>query len=430
MNWVGCTPHHKMIIGAAQIDVTPPFAPAEPIELSGYAARVQPAVGVLDPIFVRAIFLQDGDQRLLWLAADVIALPAAFVTSFRDWGDEELRLTPGQVLLCATHTHAAPATISLTGCGACSDAFISRLRDGMQRVARDAMARTEPCGVKFVQRELALAIDRRGMASAHVDPIVTALGFCRADGSFIAACLNYAMHPVALSHENRHISADWPGYASAALRDALPGKPMVMVSNGACGNINPPFQTTHVEEVRALGEQVEQAVARPLIGVKASDENLRLAYRTVPLPLETLSPPEIDAAADDAARDGGNLESNWQRALNAAIDTWRQSARFAPRHIPIDLLATRIGPITMLAINGEMFSRFTAIVRRKINAPLFVVAYANAAFGYIPTREAYAEGGYEVERAHFFYNSPRPRIGGLEMLADHAAELIATLRSR
>ena len=81
----------------------------------------------------------------------------------------------------------------------------------------------------------------------------------------------------------------------------------------------------------------------------------------------------------------------------------------------------------MLAVNGEMFSRFTDIIRRKTRTRLFVVAYANAAFGYIPTREAYAEGGYEVERAHFFYNSVRPRIGGLEMLADEAARLIGTL---
>jgi hypothetical protein len=176
--------------------------------------------------------------------------------------------------------------------------------------------------------------------------------------------------------------------------------------------------------VRALGEQVAHAVAQPLIEGLASDAKLRLAYRSVPLPLETLSPAEIDAVAN-AARAGGSLQGNWQHALHAAIDMWRESVRRAPRHVPIDLLAARIGPVTMLAVNGEMFSRFTEIVRRKIDAPLFVVAYANAAFGYIPTREAYAEGGYEVERAHFFYNSPRPRGGGLEMLADRAADLLA-----
>ena len=420
-----------MNIGSAQIDVTPPTDMT--VELSGYAARLQPAVGVLDPIFVRAIYLEDGRQRLLWLAADVIALPASFVAEIREWAKRVLGLAASQLLLCATHTHAAPATISLTGCGRCSEAFMACLRDGMQRAAREAMARTEACRVAFAQGEIDLAIDRRGMAMAHVDPVVTALGFVRGDGSVAAACLNYAMHPVALSHDNRHISADWPGAASHALAAALPGKPMVLMSTGACGNINPPFQTTRPQDVRARGEKVAAAVAKPLAHVAGlmgrygdDSSTLRVAYRTMPLPMETLSPDEIDAVAD-AARQTGNPDPTWQRALGAAINTWRQTVRHAPTSIDIDLLAARIGGMTMLAVNGEMFSRFTDIVRRQTATPLFVAAYANAAFGYIPTREAYAEGGYEVERAHFFYNSLRPRIGGLEMLADEAARLIGAL---
>jgi hypothetical protein len=179
-----------MNVGAAEIDVTP----AVGVELSGYAARLQPAVGVLDPIFVRAIFIEDDNQRLLWLSADVIALPQAIVESFRGWARQELQLDASQVLLSATHTHAAPATISLTGCGRCSEAFLLNLRDGMKHAARQAMARPEPCRVAVVQQELRLAIDRRNMPSAHVDPIVTAVGFVRVDGTFLAACLNYAMH--------------------------------------------------------------------------------------------------------------------------------------------------------------------------------------------------------------------------------------------
>jgi hypothetical protein len=78
----------------------------------------------------------------------------------------------------------------------------------------------------------------------------------------------------------------------------------------------------------------------------------------------------------------------------------------------------------ILAISGELFSRFAAMLRQRVSKPLFVVGYANAVFGYIPTREAYEEGGYEVDQAHFFYNSFRPKAGSLEMLVDRAADLI------
>ena len=95
---------------------------------------------------------------------------------------------------------------------------------------------------------------------------------------------------------------------------------------------------------------------------------------------------------------------------------------------PIDLLAVGIGSIKMLAVNGEMFSRFTDLLRQKTAERLFVVAYANAAFGYIPTREAYAEGGYEVDTAHFFYNSFRPQPGALERLCERAAQQLRSLK--
>ena len=56
-----------MNIGAAEIDVTPDF----PVDLSGFGLRTQPSLGVLEPIFARALFLDDddgGDEKLLWIA--------------------------------------------------------------------------------------------------------------------------------------------------------------------------------------------------------------------------------------------------------------------------------------------------------------------------------------------------------------------------
>src|SRR5205823_5386708 len=94
------------------------------------------------------------------------------------------------------------------------------------------------------------------------------------------------------------------------------------------------------------------------------------------------------------------------------------------KSIDIELFAIDLGPVMVLAISGELFSRFTGTLRERITKPLFVVSYANAAFGYIATRHAYEEGGYEVDQAHFFYNSFRAKPGGLEMLADRATTLL------
>lgn len=55
-------------VGASQLDITP-----EPgVELSGFAARIQPSIGVLDPLFAKALYLGDGGERVLWIHCDLV----------------------------------------------------------------------------------------------------------------------------------------------------------------------------------------------------------------------------------------------------------------------------------------------------------------------------------------------------------------------
>ena len=47
--------------------------------------------------------------------------------------------------------------------------------------------------------------------------------------------------------------------------------------------------------------------------------------------------------------------------------------------------------------------------------------------GYFPVAEAYDGNGYEVARSLLFYNNFRPKRGALELLADRAECLVASL---
>ena len=68
-----------MKAGAAEADITPDFE----VELSGFALRTQPAIGVLESVRARCIYLEDdAHSRLLWLTADVLALEAELVEDF------------------------------------------------------------------------------------------------------------------------------------------------------------------------------------------------------------------------------------------------------------------------------------------------------------------------------------------------------------
>jgi len=418
-----------MNVGAAQIDITPDF----PVELSGFALRPQPSDGVEDPIFARALYLEHAGERLLWIACDLIAFERDLVERFREWAMTVLGLEWRQVLLSATHTHTAPATIHLTAAGKYSEPYVALLAKKLEEVAQQAVAATQSCDIVTAAAPLELAVDRRGKPTAHVDSIVSALALRPRDRSeFTAACVNYAMHPVTFGREWCRISADWCGAASRGLSQVLTGEPITLVSNGAAGNLNPPAMDKPPEFVRSLGQRVCDAIA-PAIFAANSQPVERFAVRseTTLLPLEHLDPAGIDCAADERL---SNQPSNWVLAdpIREAVATWREAmkrivATGGGKVVPLEIQVIRINDTYIVTVNGEMFSRFTAMLRARTGKNLFVVGYANAAFGYIPTREAYDEGGYEVETAHFFYNSFRPQRGGLEMLVERAAAMISSI---
>jgi hypothetical protein len=296
-----------------------------------------------------------------------------------------------------------------------------------ESAAKQAVQSAQPAQMVFAQTNHVLALHRRGPASNHVDSTVSAIGFQQANGNFSAVILNYPMHPVALGHVNREISTDWCGGAARQLTESLPGKPIALLTNGAAGNLNPPGQPMPAETVFGYGKQIADAIVPSLIAAKPSESRIRIAVDHVELPLETMTPEELDRHA--AQRIDQFRGTPWENKFPPAIATWRDTqkkllAAGKGKSVSIELFAIDLGAAIVVACSGELFSRFTAILREKLAKPLVVIGYANASFGYIPSKEAYTEPGYEVDDAHIFYNSFRAKAGGLELLADRAVEMV------
>lgn len=420
-------PKGKMEVGAAEIDITP----AVGVELCGFAARVQPSISVLDPLCAKALYLVDGEERLLWVHCDLLGLPRDFVEGFRQWALQELDLESRQVVLSATHTHSGPATIVLHEAGAIDPDYLGLLRERLEEVAAAAMEETQWGELVCVEGRCELAVDRRGKPSARTDPRVAAFGWRRADsGEFIATLVNYPMHAVALGPANRQISADWPGRCAARLTDTLPGDPVVLVTNGACGNLNPPTENVSVEQLDAWGGLVADSVGGLLVSAEPQTRpSLGVTAQVVPVPLEVLSADQIEAFAAASLENRAGL-GEWGEKFRRAVETWRRDMLAAMESgsaavsADVELCAIRLGPCGLVAVNAEAFCDFTDEIRAQADAPVYTIGYANGLAGYLPTEAAFAEGGYEVELAHLFYGGFRMRRGNLEHLAEMAAGLL------
>jgi neutral ceramidase len=415
-----------MLIGSSQVDITPQVG----AELSGFAARKQPSVGIVDRLFAKAIYLVDRNQKVLWIHCDLLELDREIVVNFRRWVHQNLGLNENQVTISATHTHSGPCTVRLREAGTYDPAYVAVLQSKLQQVARRAMADTEECHIVAVEGRIGLAHDRRKTSSSHTDPRVASVAFRRSDDSYVAVLVNYPIHPVALGATNRYVSADIPGRVAHCVAQQLPGKPLVMVTNGASGNLNPPAENVPYDQIARWGEEIAGGVS-PLL-MKAAPltaARLSVASRIIPLPLDALSAEGIDAASELALQYPKPL-AEWGETYRRAVRAWRQTMTAAVQkgdacnYSDAELFAVSLGEVVFISLNGEVFSHFADWLRDASALRVYVVGYANGGLGYLPTLAAYAEGGYEVEVAHIFQGHFRVKPGGLELLAREAIKLI------
>jgi hypothetical protein len=419
-----------MKCGASTVTITPPVG----VDLAGFAARQGPSTSVHDDLRGYGLYLEDGDERLLWLHADLIGFDPALVADVRKALAAQSGLEARQVLLSATHTHSGPATVFLRHCGAMDVGYLAALRGYLLDVAREAIANAQPVTLGFAEGRCTLGQDRRPPSPlSHADPALPILAFQRKDGSYAAVIANYAMHNVCLPAENRRISGDMAGAAARHLLRVLPGQPAVLWTNGGCGNVNPPASSKDFGVMEQFGRRlgVTAAYALQAHGEAYPDAVLTSASDTVHLPLITMTVAEIEAEYERAMQE---LEPDtlFYNNAAAAYEEWRTEtltlveSNATPQTVSMEVQVVRIGPARFVALAAEVFSRLAVELRAANDPHTYVIGYANGDIGYLPPREIYAEGGYEVDMAYKFYGHFMVAPGSFEQARDRALALMVT----
>jgi len=421
-----------MRAGAARMAITPPVG----TELSGFVAREQPSVGLLDDLYARALYLrrdEPGGEKLLWLHCDVIGFTRADAERLRKQLCEKLSLESRQVLLSATHTHSGPATVPLRECGRIDPGYMEAFGERLRAVAETAAAEARPVTLRFGEGRCTLGADRRkGGPHSHADHRAAALAVVDADGRALAVLANYGMHNVALSSRNRLISADVAGAAARSIRQHLPGEPVVLMANGACGNVDPPEQSPDPSLMRGYGRELGGAILAALETPETWDPaDLATAMETLELPLTVLSADEVRQRHERAVA-AAPEDNAIDRRIRRAMRQWRDEtlalpAGGAPRTVSTDLQVLRIGRARFAAVGAEVFSRMGDELRDRVGPRTYVIGCANGLIGYLPHREIYAEGGYEADEAYMYCAHFMLAPGGYEAVRDRAAALLRSL---
>ncbi len=434
--------------GAAQIDLEAYAG----LDLSGYAGRQNPATGVHDAVFVRALALCDDSTLLLILVADALGFERPFVLETRAQIESALRAAHPEnigarsisILIAGTHTHSAPATMTLHGCGQVSEEWLQQCAQTLEKAALQAANNLQPARFAAGSANASNAVINRRQQPARDDansaetppPLDEEVGVWRIEnltGETIAGVVNFACHPVVMKEDNCEVSAEYPGALCQQLQSAWGG--VTLFLTGAIGDINPARRGAW-SDVQWTAEQIAQAAQSAWEGLTPQPNGfLQTASRECVLPLLPLpSRTELQKLQNqfsrelsDARQSGDEIVANiaatrlcWcERVLNHAGST--------PGHA-VEVQLARIADAVLVALPGEIFVELGLQIKAQLRAQgfenIFIAGFSNANPGYVPTREAYPIGGYEVDSAHHFYGHPAcvvPEAG--EMLVEIAGDL-------
>ncbi len=192
--------------GAAKVDITPQ-------DLTGLTNLWRtPFAGVHDPIFLRALVVDNGANIAAIVAADLLEFGDTMAV--RERIANEIGIPADQIMITASHAHNTPrvgkatAGASAQAGGPATAAYSEQVYDRIVEVVRQAKAALQPAQVgigsgradvntnraEYTSEGWKLGVNPQGPS----DKTVWVVKFATPDGAPIALLMNYAVHAVVL----------------------------------------------------------------------------------------------------------------------------------------------------------------------------------------------------------------------------------------
>lgn len=380
--------------------------------LIGYGNRLAPANGIHDPIHVRALALQQDETILIFCSIEICYLRPLDIRAIQTYVSEHSTLQAHHLLITTTHTHSAPGPQDET---AWIEPFVEMVGDTIIRAYEKRQPAKIGLGAGFLT---GYTINRRWL-DRPIDPSVSVMRVETMNGDIMAIFSNFACHAVVLGYDNLLISGDWSGYSSRLLEDRFGQDCVAIFTQGGAGDINPLTETVRQrlnagQPVTTIGELTSYYQRTPLDetwniedragGTFIECETLARAFNTeITRIMDRIEPQTtipfwvqhvtVDATLSEDEPPQEILPHTLQRILPNASE----------EDIQMRLLLINLDNVIISTQPGEVFSEtsvhFRKFVQQRGYRHAMLISYANGSYGYLPPKNAFAEGGYEVRWA-------------------------------
>lgn len=428
--------HAQMRVGAGKVDITP-----DPKNIP------EPYTSIHDPIFTRAILVQNGAASALLVNLDVGNIPSGFTEKVEAEITAQYGIPAENMIVSAVHIHSSAGSLgggpqgSQAAPSAKMQAFVDKAHQGILEAVKQAHDSLQPAEMGFGEGKLYLnvnrdAIDpatRRWAQQANTefpsDKTLAVLEF-RKPGTDqpIAIYMNYAMHAVTMFLRG-DISGDFPEIASRYIESNYDGKAVAVWTQGAEGDQNPLYMRPilGINEARIHNEmdpakpqdpgEYNDAIMRLFLGgVKRSELPLdpKLAAQSwqVVEAIGTIAAEEVLRVMGEISHYNTAPMIQGSSALvtcpgRKRLDNAREG--FEGRYddgppASVTVGALRIGDVAIGRVNGEPYSKIGQEV--KDGSPfketmVVVLASGGQSGGYMPSDDAYGHNTFQALGTHF-----------------------------
>lgn len=435
-------------VGFGKVNITPEYS----VPLSGYGNSSQRmSTGLRSYLYAFCLAVSDGTNTVLLYSIDVGACYAPLV-AMRPNVAKALGYSVENVHFSCTHIHSG---VDLgNGTEASVGKYSAELEKWLIQAGKLALADLNPAtmqiatveteGLNFIRRYVLAdgtynggdISDKSQLVGHEKDPDSTLqlVKFCRSDANDIILA-NFQLHP----HRDTAgeylylIDSNIPG----AFRDELEAKlenTSVIYFTGASGNIN---GHSAIAAENITPDYKAQGIALAGYALQAEGNYTPVDSGAVQIKTEQV------VAVVDHTRDNLVVEAQlvWNRFLEtndkAASNEFGKQYGFSSVHDAsvviqkaamadtqtIDIHAVSIGDVALIAVPYEMFDTTGMHIKEQSPYEMTVVMYlTNEIYGYMPDKDSFAFGGYEVDITKFEY-------GTAELFEETYLEMLNALHS-
>ncbi|MDR1619328.1 MAG: hypothetical protein LBS18_01495 [Clostridiales bacterium] len=412
------------------------ITPRTGLPLAGNGREDSASRGVHDHLYANMAYLEAGKSRLLFIGLDLLGIKKEDCDEIKRLLLKRCGLKEEEIILFATHTHSGPNTVEIFKCflteadeEACRG-YRKWLINEIAATAPEVLAKTEEMqmgysrdvveGCSFNRRVLLRdgtlrmvfeaydPADIERLAGPNGNPVMSVLAWRDAFERVRGALVHFTSHPAIVCGDAWLYSRDYIDALTVEIQKRYGPDTVVLYANGAQGNLvaaDPykPF-VTGFEEAARVGKLLAEGAIKMIDRMALYDTGykkdwaIQAAVAPVWLPIRQMKREDMQRAKKLLAGGGEGvmLHGLDPRAEGESILEFAQYAKKEERSV---IQAIRLDDVIIATFPGELFFEYARTAMSGV-ATGFVIGLANDYVGYIPTKEAFLQGGYEVKTSY------------------------------